>query len=99
MSWHVRPCGWLIWLAGEEQPDNAAVIPDRLVVLYSTHRPEFPWEKIGGGKASHTTPAGSYVSKLIICTGSIVAITVPEKSGWAAWPVSLPESSIKARVA
>jgi hypothetical protein len=33
VSWHVCPYGGLILLAGEEQPDNAAVIPDRLVVL------------------------------------------------------------------
>ena len=71
------PYGWLILLAGKEQTAKVAFIPDRLVVLYSTHRPIFPWEKIGGGKKPHSTPAGIYVSKLIICTGSIIAITVP----------------------
>jgi hypothetical protein len=63
VSWRLRPYGRLIWLAGEEQPDNAAVIPDRLVVLYSTHRPEFSWKKIGEGKKQYNTPASINVSK------------------------------------
>jgi hypothetical protein len=46
-----------------------AVVPDRLVVLYGTHRTEFPREKKGEGKMLHSTPAGIYVSKLLICTG------------------------------
>jgi hypothetical protein len=53
------PYGWLIWLAGKEQTAKVALIPDRLVVLYSTHRPIFPWEKIGGGKSYESTPRGS----------------------------------------
>ena len=46
-----------------------AVIPDRLVVLYSTHRAEIPREKTGEGKNAHSTPSAIYVSKLLICTG------------------------------
>jgi hypothetical protein len=42
-----------------------AVIPDRLVMLCSTHRTEFPLEKIGEGKKTHSTPADIYVSKLL----------------------------------
>lgn len=52
-------------LAGKGQRRFAAVGPDRLVVLYSTHRPEFPWEKIEGGKSWHNTPAVFVVSKPI----------------------------------
>jgi len=48
-----------MWLAGKEQTAIVAFIPDRLVVLYSTHRPKFPWEKIGGGKSFDSTPRGS----------------------------------------
>lgn len=55
-----------------------AVIPDRLVVLYSTHRTDFPGREQGGGKKLHGTPAGIYVSKLLICRGSINATTAPE---------------------
>ena len=43
-----------------------AFIPDRLVVLYSTHRPKFPWEKIGGGKTFNSTPAGIYDLRVYI---------------------------------
>ena len=33
---------------GKEQTAHVAFIPGRLVVLYSTHRPMFSWEQIGG---------------------------------------------------
>jgi hypothetical protein len=46
----------------------------------------------------HSTPAGIYVSKLLICTGSMIATTVPGKSRSLRWSVTLPESSIKARI-
>jgi hypothetical protein len=56
VSWHLHPYDGLIWLAGEEQPDKTAVIPARLVVLKSTHRPGFSREKIDGGERSDATP-------------------------------------------
>ena len=55
-----------MWLAGKEQTAIVAFIPDRLVVLYSTHRPKFPWEKIGGGKIYNITPAGIYDLRVYI---------------------------------
>lgn len=63
-----------MWLAGKEQTAKVAFIPDRLVVLYSTHRPIFPWEKIGGGKDFNTTPLGGYMSKSFMTTRSIMII-------------------------
>ena len=46
---HLRPYGWL-WVAGKEQSASVAFVPNRIVVLYSTHRSGFLWEQIERGK-------------------------------------------------